>query len=342
MALRMLPPEQRTPQRAAALQMAMQDALRTGRSAFFAKPIEAELWRHPDGPKRFFQQTVYPLTTEAGLCLATLTQDITERKAAEAQLRVSEAQYRALVEQASDGIFIADAQGRYLDVNPSGCAMLGYSREELIGQDYHLILSPDQSAQVPSSLAVLREGQTVVRERIYRRKDGTLFPIETSARRLSDGRVQSFVRDISERKRAEEALRAGEARFRAVVEHGFDALVLLAADGTTLDVNPAYERLTGYAAAERVGRPAGELAHPDDRSTVQRALRSLLRGPGAEATLQFRLVRKGGDVRWVEVSAHNLLQQPAVRAVVINARDITERHVAEQSLQRRADEFGAL
>jgi len=146
-------------------------------------------------------------------------QELTERKRAEEAVQQSEARYRALVEQAADGIFITDAQGRYLDVNTNGCAMLGYTREEIIGKDYTLILLPEDAAQDPPKLEMLRDGATLLKERLYQRKDGTIFPIEISAKMLTDGRYQSIVRDTTERKRAEEELNRSRQQLRALTHH---------------------------------------------------------------------------------------------------------------------------
>jgi PAS domain S-box-containing protein len=121
----------------------------------------------------------------------------------EEALRASEMKYRELVEQASDGIFLAERWGRYVDVNEAGCSMLGYTREELLKLRILDVLVVDDEALQLRQFEALGRGEPVKSERLHRRKDGSLFPVEVSTRRQSDGRIQAIVRDITERKRAE-------------------------------------------------------------------------------------------------------------------------------------------
>ena len=114
-------------------------------------------------------------------------------------LRKSQEQYRELVEHASDGIFIAGADGKYVDVNLSGCVMLGYTREEVLAKRISDVVAPDDLAATPLRLDELRQGKMLLTERNLVRKDGSLLAVEISARMLPDGSFQSIVRDISAR-----------------------------------------------------------------------------------------------------------------------------------------------
>jgi PAS domain S-box-containing protein len=125
-----------------------------------------------------------------------------ERKRVEESLQNSEARYRTLVEQASDGIFIANPQGYYIDVNSRGCQLLGYSREEILRMHIQDIVVGDETARVDLEITRLRADTPVLSEWHFRRKDGTVFPGEVSGRLLGDGSLQGILRDISERKRA--------------------------------------------------------------------------------------------------------------------------------------------
>ena len=144
--------------------------------------------------------------------------DITERKLAEDALRRSEEHFRILVEQASDGIFIADRQGRYLDVNTAGAEMLGYTRDEVLERSIPDVVIEEERERVAEKRALLANGHAVRNEWSFRRKDGSIFPGEVSARRLPDGRLQAILRDITERKVAEEILRQNEERFRVALK----------------------------------------------------------------------------------------------------------------------------
>ena len=129
-------------------------------------------------------------------------QDISARKQAEEAAHASEARYRTLVEQASDGIFLANPEGRYIEVNSAGCQLLGYTREEILQRTMRdVTVIP---AEAPLRLDELRSGKVFLSERTMIRKDGSRVPVEISAKQLADGRFQGIVRDITERKQAEE------------------------------------------------------------------------------------------------------------------------------------------
>lgn len=121
-------------------------------------------------------------------------------------LRHSEAQYRTLVEQASDGIFIADDQGNFLEANQSGCALLGYSRQEVLRFNIRDVILPADLGETPLAFDELRAGEPILIERRLRRKDGSLVTVEISGKMLADGRIQGIVRDITQRRRAEEEI----------------------------------------------------------------------------------------------------------------------------------------
>ncbi len=133
--------------------------------------------------------------------------DVTEHKRAEETLRESEERYRTLVEQATDGIFIADSQGNYIDVNTGGCTMLGYSRDEFLRMHISDLIPREDLATSPLQLNELRIGKTAVSERWLKRKDGTLVSVEISAKMLPDGRLLGIARDITSRVRTEEEIR---------------------------------------------------------------------------------------------------------------------------------------
>jgi PAS domain S-box-containing protein len=121
-------------------------------------------------------------------------------------LQKSEARYRSLIEQASDGIFISDSTGRYVDVNTSACRLLGYTREEILALNLTDLIAPEDLKVMPIRYGHLQAGHAIISERRLIRKDGTLVDVEISSKMLQDGGYQGIVRDITERKKAELAL----------------------------------------------------------------------------------------------------------------------------------------
>jgi PAS domain S-box-containing protein len=141
-------------------------------------------------------------------------QDITELKLAEQAARESENKYRALMEQASDGIVVCDIAGDLLAVNSMACELLGYDREELLQLHLNDLILPREGDEKPIRADRLAAGVDLLVERRLRRKDGSTFTVEASATMLEDGRVQIIARDVSDRKAAEEERRRLEEKMR--------------------------------------------------------------------------------------------------------------------------------
>src|SRR6266699_3123568 len=145
-----------------------------------------------------------------------------------------------------------------------------------------------------------------------------------------------------EQAQAEEARRQGEERFRALIEHGADAIALLSADGTVLFLSHSAEKLFGFAPSELVGRSALELLHPDDAPRLQALLVDVAGRRGAPLMIELRLLHRDASWRAVEAVVVNRLGEPAVGAIVVNFRDISERKEAEQALRDSEEQYRSL
>jgi PAS domain S-box-containing protein len=159
--------------------------------------------------------------------------------ATEQQMRRTEESYRILVESASDGIFIADASGRYLDVNSRGCEMLGYTRTELLQRSIADVVIPGEEPRIVPEIALQLAGQTIQNEWQFRRKDGSVFPGEVSGSMLPDGRLQGIVRDVTERRALEERVRQMQkmeaiGKLSGGVAHDFNNLLTVIQSNVSL------------------------------------------------------------------------------------------------------------
>jgi PAS domain S-box-containing protein len=141
-----------------------------------------------------------------GRAISDLFNEISERKQTEEALQESEERYRTLGEQASDGIFISDSHGQYVDVNSAGSKMLGYSREEILKMSVPDVVMQEEAEQVVPEIHRLQGEDSVISEWRFRRKDGSIFYGEVNGTALSDARLLGVVRDITERKKADENL----------------------------------------------------------------------------------------------------------------------------------------
>ncbi|MDP9437831.1 MAG: PAS domain S-box protein [Actinomycetota bacterium] len=400
--------------------------------------------------------------------LSVVVHDVTERKRAEEERRRSEERYRAVVEQAREGIFLFDAETkRVLEANPAFQKVFGYDAEELAQMTVYDLAPVDPGTVDRNVERTLEQGNLLVGERRYRSKDGTLVDVEVSGSTISYGGKQvicSVVRDVTERKRAEEVLRQSEAalasaqriahlgswerdprtgelvwsdetyrifglapgepdpvpyevfwnavhpddralldgviraalhegkeydtcyrlvrpdgevrcvneqaevilddagrsvrmlgtvhdvtereraeeerrrseeRFRALVQNASDVITILEADGTIRYESPAIERVLGYRPDELVGENAFDYVHPDDRERAMDALAEAVKS-GVNTTVQFRFSRKDGSWCHLESIGSNLLEDPSVRGIVVNSRDVTERKRVEEKLRQQA------
>ena len=184
------------------------------------------------GATRWLETRAAPLRDEAGEVRALLgiTREITERKKADAALRESENNFRMLFEQATEGIFVTDPEGRFVDVNPAACTLTGYTREEIAAMTVADLVLPEEVPRVASAIAELSAGQVITGEWRARRKDGCIYIVEVSAKRLADGRLRAFARDITERTQLQAQLLQAQkmeslGRLAGGIAHDFNNLL---------------------------------------------------------------------------------------------------------------------
>lgn len=238
--------------------------------------------------------------------ICSIVRDITERKRDETALRESEERYRAVVEQSSEGIYLVDPETkRVLDANPAFGRLLGYGPDEIPRLTLYDFVAHDRKSVDENIRRILEEGTYSIGERQHRRKDGSIIDVEVGVNLISYGGREVLgcvAHDTTKRKRAEEALRESEERFRAVFESAGTGMALTDPDGRFLEANAAFEGILGYSEEELKGKTFAEVTYPDDVEPNLRLHRELVAGRLDRYHMEKRYVHKDGDLVWGELT----------------------------------------
>ena len=274
--------------------------------------------------------------------------DVTERVLAEENLRRSEQNFRTLIEKLPDAVILRKEDGTVWYANESLLKMLGYdSPEEIIGKNTLDYVHPDDKEAARTRIGRLKpdSGYNPPVERRVLRKDGSTLFVELMAISFlfqGEPTVMTILRDLTDRKIAEMALRDSEEKSRGLIENAYDVILVTSPEGTTQYVSQSLRRVLGYEHEERVGRPFLEIVHPDDRARLAKMLERLIQLKGGTILTSARVLHKNGSWRHIEGAVTNLADNPAVRGIVINYRDVTERIQAEEAQKQSQENFRAL
>ena len=291
------------------------------------KQAEAALRRvHEELEQRVSERTIQLVQANR-----SLQEEIAERKCVEDRLRTT--QYA--VDHAADQIFVIGPNGYFLDVNESACRRLGYTKQELLTMSV-MDIDPDFQAGVWEKFwAEISSSKRIRLETRHRSKSGEIYPVEVVANYLQHaGRELDYaiVRDISERKRAEEAVRDSELRYKLLTEATFDG-VAIHDQGILLEVNAGLERMFGYGPGELIGRSILDLVADESRDQVVANMRGGVSGP-YEAMGR----RKDGTTFPGEIVVRPYCYR-GKNVRLVAGRDITERKRLEVQLARHTEEL---
>lgn len=263
--------------------------------------------------------------------------DISERKRQEQALVESEANYRSLFDSSTDGIFILDLDGNFIDANKTAYDRLGYSREEFLSLNIRELDHPSFIPQVPERFKQIREHGVAVFESGHLRKDGSIMPVEVNSRLLEYKEKLvyfSVIRDITDRKRAEEALQASEERFRSLVESTSDWVWEVDQKGVYTYVSPQIRNLLGYAPEEMIGKTPFDLMPNNEAQRISEVFKSYVANKESIKSLENFNRHKDGRLVVLETSGVPFYNSNGnfggYRGI---DRDITERKLVEERLE---------
>lgn len=308
--------------------------------------IELELIRK-DGTRRTALVATTIIEVAGERCILGVLDDITNRKHAEDALRESEHRYRELFEIMQEGLIVGEVitddrfnpvDYRYLEVNPATERQFGIARAQFIGRTYTEVLPEQDHAWIEILGRVALSGEPANVEH-YSRASQRWFEAHAYSPRA--GQFVSILTDITERKKAEDALRQSEQRFSKAFHSSPNAIIISRlSDGLIIEVNDGWSAIFRHQASEVIGRTSIELgvfAHPEDR---EKAI-ALLQEHGSLRDFELQIRTKTGDIREASMSVE-LLELNDTLCLLTVMQDITERKQAEQSLRESAQRFHSL
>ncbi len=272
------------------------------------------------------------------LGIQIMSQDISEIKNAELSLKESTEKYQKVVENIHEAFIIEDVQGNLIFANDEFFRLFGYNENEIRNLTLTDYTAPESREEVIQRHNKRMAGEDVETEFEYRglRKDGTKIWIEAKVTLIKENDkiigTQSFERDITERKKAEKAIKASEEKYRQLIELSPDGIIVHK-NGTIIFANDASAKLSGYSSAEElVGKNAIEFVHPDYREKAIERIRNIITNNMKAPLAEEKFMRKDGSVFDVEVTAipYVIGNETAVQVII---RDISERKEAEETIK---------
>ncbi|QIA07981.1 PAS domain S-box protein [Draconibacterium halophilum] len=293
-----------------------------------------------DGSIKWFSWNSQPFPKENIMIGAV--RDITETKKIENELIIakekaeeSEEILKTTLQTAMDGYWVVDINGRFLNVNDTYCNMSGYIREDLLSMqisDVEAIQSPEE---INKNIQRIKQLGQLRFETKHVRKDGTIYDVDLGVQyqESNDDRFVCFIKEITDKKNAENELKKSESIQRKMVANIGDVIVIIDKNGINRYKSPNVKRQFGWEVDELVGKSAWEKVHPDHIERAKKLLSDLEHEPEKTITTELRYLRKDGKYRWIEITISNLQYDPDIDGFLGNYHDITERKLDEEALQ---------
>ena len=292
--------------------------------------------------------TLSPISDASGTLngISTIARDISARHAVEKDLHESQRRYRKILDGVQMLAVMLDAEDRITYCNAYFLNVVGWASEDLIGQNWFERCMPADTAQSARDtydlmLSGKPEGRYHENEILTRAGERRLIRWNNTPLYVDDGRAMgtaSLGSDITEYRRATEALKVSERRFRALIENVSDVIVVIGADKTIRFLNAAAEAISGYAPWELIGQSFTVLLHPDEIELAESKLAELFVQPGLTAHLNLRHRHRNGSWLTMSTTASNQLATPGIEGFVVTLHDVTELEQVAWALGRRVKE----
>ncbi|WP_276223995.1 PAS domain S-box protein [Haloarcula halophila] len=304
------------------------------------EPVTVELRNYrSDGTEFWNRVSIAPVRGDDGEITnwVGFQQDVTVKKERERRLRRKERRYQSIFNDPNILVGLIDTDGTVIDINQTAMEYVAATRAEIIGTPFPITPWFDHSAEIQRDVREWIEraagGEYVEFEADLVGPSGDPYTVAGVIRPVTndDGEVVSLLisdRDITERKERERKLQ----RYEAYLEGSTDIITVLDDDGTITYQSPAVERILGYKTDELIGQNGFDFIHPDDEAAVFEEFTDLIAEPKNTVTVECRFRTADEGWRWIEIRGTNYLDDDAVRGIVANSRDITDRREREQAL----------
>ena len=268
-------------------------------------------------------------------------------ESAKEELLDLEERYRAIFGRSLYCIYLHDFEGRFIDANEAALNFFGYTREELPSLSFSSLLAEDQLPKAFEALEEIKQSgsQEGFSEYKLKKKDGNYVWVETDGsliyREGTPCAILGVARDITDRKKAEEALRQSEQRYRSLVDTAMDVIFSLSTEGIFQWLNPAFETITGWSRAEWLGKSFETIIHPDDLSFAIKLFQGILQGEKAPI-YELRILSKTGQYLTGQFTSNLQTQDGEIFEILGIARDISALKRVEDELKESEEKYKKL
>jgi len=308
----------------------------------FVRDLEVE-FKRKNGKTYNAKLNVNPITIEGENGFLASIEDITDRVQAEKALRESEEKFRTIFTNSSDGIIVADPETKkFIYVNPAICRILDYTEEELTQMGVFDIHPKNSLEHVVSEFEAQAGGEKHLALNIpFLKKDGTIIYMDTNAsivKMNKESRIMGVFRDITDRKRAEEALQESELKYKTLTENSL-AGIYIHQDDKYVFVNDRFAEMVGYSPDELLEKNHYDLAHPDQREMIKQRAYKRLAGEKVPKRYEIVKLRKNGEAVLHEIMDSEPINYQGRPAIMGHEIDISKRKQAEEMLKQAKEEL---
>ncbi len=300
---------------------------------------------HKEGKSVYLRMKATPIFNDEGEYEGTFAfiSDITEKKESEQKLKESEELYKTLVKTSPDAITVSDLKGNIIELSERALEMNGFTLEEMIGKSaFELIAPEDHKRAIENIQKTLKDGKVSGVEYNLLRKDGSTFIGELNASIVKGikGRPKAFistVRDITERKKAEEKLIESEEKYRNLINNLGNIVIEMDLKGKFKYVSPQVKDILGFHPDEVIGTNGFSYIHPEDVKNAAKTLKAALTNK-EKTIIEYRTLNKEGDYVYVSAGGR-VVKGNGKGKVIAVVEDITERKLAEQKIKESEEKF---